>query len=107
MDTGKKEADFFKSLTEDQKNALRELIRDVDETLTDSVCSYFKVINCSMLHGSITNVVYSDYVKFCGEKNLKVISNIEFSRRVVKAFPVRIVDTKIHGKKCRVFMRVV
>lgn len=52
-----------------------------------------------------TNKVYQKYQEHCIASSLTPLSNVEFSRQVKKQFGFDIVDRKIQGKKCRIFMK--
>lgn len=56
-----------------------------------------------ILHNS-NKAVYRGYSTFCAGANLKPLSAVAFSRLVNKHFGLKIVDKKIDGKKCRVYM---
>lgn len=51
-----------------------------------------------------TNEVYKLYNEFCLSNNFTAMSNIEFSKQVKKNFGFEIVQRRINGKKCRLFV---
>jgi hypothetical protein len=53
-----------------------------------------------------TNWVYAIYRKLCDAMKEPGMSNIEFSRFMVKWFNCIVIDKKINGKKHRVFVKI-
>ena len=51
-----------------------------------------------------TGEVYKKYNEFCLSNNFTAMSNIEFSKQVKKHFGLDIVQRRINGKKCRIFI---
>lgn len=52
-----------------------------------------------------TNQVYTKYKEFCIRNSLQELSSGEFSKQVKKYFNFVIIDKKIQGKKCRIFIK--
>ena len=52
-----------------------------------------------------TNQVYMKYKEFCIRNSLQELSSGEFSKQVKKYFNFVIIDKKIQGKKCRIFIK--
>ncbi|SHF44069.1 phage/plasmid primase, P4 family [Caloramator proteoclasticus] len=52
-----------------------------------------------------TKEVYKKYLEFCINNNNQPLSQIEFSRQVVKRFGFKIEDRKVNGKKYRIFIK--
>jgi putative DNA primase/helicase len=52
-----------------------------------------------------TNQVYMKYKEFCIRNSLQELSSGEFSKQVKKYFDFVIIDKKIQGKKCRIFVK--
>lgn len=52
-----------------------------------------------------TSSVYERYKGFVLANGLGQISNIEFSKQIKKIFDLEIVNKKINGKKCRIFVK--
>lgn len=52
-----------------------------------------------------TNKVYKRYQEYCLANSLQPMSNIEFSKQVNRILNFKIIDRKINGKKCRIFVR--
>lgn len=53
-----------------------------------------------------TNKVYKRYQEYCLANSLQAMSNIEFSKQVNRILNFKVVDKKINGKKCRIFIPV-
>lgn len=51
-----------------------------------------------------TNKVYKRYQEYCLANSLQPMSNIEFSKQVNRILNFKVVDKKINGKKCRIFV---
>lgn len=52
-----------------------------------------------------TNDVYKIYAEYCLSNGMNAMSKIEFSKQIKKRLDLEIVDKKILGKKCRVFIK--
>ncbi|WDC83312.1 primase-like DNA-binding domain-containing protein [Caloramator sp. mosi_1] len=52
-----------------------------------------------------TKEVYKKYLEFCINNNNQPLSQIEFSRQIVKRFGFKIEDRKINGNKYRIFIK--
>lgn len=52
-----------------------------------------------------TNTVYKRYQEFCISNNFQAMSNIEFPKQINRLLGMRIIDKKINGKKCRIFVK--
>lgn len=52
-----------------------------------------------------TNKVYKRYQEFCISNNFQAMSNIEFPKQLNRLLGMRIIDKKINGKKCRIFVK--
>lgn len=103
-----KAVEFFESLTERQKEILKEilLVEKIEPTKYKSVNEYIKIIDLHCLHGSSTAEVYGEYKNFCWGNGFIPITHIEFSRVLTKCFPVKIIDKKINCEKYRVFAAI-
>ena len=66
---------------------------------------FFKEIGESNIENEITSDAYKKYQEFCITNSFQPMSNIEFSKQVKKHFGFDIVDKKINGKKCRMFVK--
>jgi putative DNA primase/helicase len=53
-----------------------------------------------------TKEVYKKYLEFCINNNNQPLSQIEFSRQIVKRFGFKIEDKKVNGKKYRIFVKI-
>lgn len=51
-----------------------------------------------------TNKVYKRYQEYCLANSLQPMSNIEFSKQVNRILHFKVIDRKINGKKCRIFV---
>ena len=57
------------------------------------------------IEDEVTNVVYRRYNEWCLSNSLQPLSNGEFSKQVKKHFGFKIVDRRVNGKKCRIFVQ--
>lgn len=57
------------------------------------------------IEDEVTNVVYRRYNEWCLSNSLQPLSNGEFSKQVKKHFSFKIVDRRVNGKKCRIFVK--
>lgn len=57
------------------------------------------------IEDEVTNVVYRRYNEWCLSNSLQPLSNGEFSKQVKKHFNFKIVDRRVNGKKCRIFVK--
>ena len=57
------------------------------------------------IEDEVTNVVYRRYNEWCLSNSLQPLSNGEFSKQVKKHFGFKIVDRRVNGKKCRIFVK--
>lgn len=75
------------------------------EVNNNPILMFFKEIGESNIENEITSDVYKKYQEFCITNSFQPMSNIEFSKQVKKHFDFDIVDKKINGKKCRMFVK--
>jgi len=57
------------------------------------------------IEDEVTSVVYRRYNEWCLSNSLQPLSNGEFSKQVKKHFNFKIVDRRVNGKKCRIFVK--
>lgn len=77
---------------------------DEYEETNNPVLGFFKEIEKDEIENEPTADVYRKYTVFCSENSLQALSKGEFSKQVKKYFQFTIVDKRINGKKCRVFV---
>lgn len=72
------------------------------EEINNPILGFFKEVD--KIENESTKEIYMKYQEYCILNGLQPISNVEFSRQVVKKFGYEIKDKKINGKKYRVFI---
>lgn len=72
------------------------------EEVNNPILGFFKEVD--KIENESTKEIYRKYQEYCILNGLQPISNVEFSRQVVKKFGYEIKDKKINGKKYRVFI---
>ncbi|MGS5516888.1 DNA primase family protein [Clostridioides difficile] len=72
------------------------------EEVNNPILGFFKDVD--KIENESTKEIYMKYQEYCILNGLQPISNVEFSRQVVKKFGYDIKDKKINGKKYRVFV---
>ncbi|WP_094551534.1 hypothetical protein [Petroclostridium xylanilyticum] len=72
----------------------------------DSIKVISTMLNHFDFNNKSTNDVYEAYKYFCSSIEIPYMSNVEFSRFVVKWFGFVIADKKIGGVKYRIFVKV-
>lgn len=72
------------------------------EEVNNPILGFFK--DADKIENESTKEIYMKYQEYCILNGLQPISNVEFSRQVVKKFGYEIKDKKINGKKYRVFI---
>ncbi|HCU3073633.1 TPA: DNA primase [Clostridioides difficile] len=75
------------------------------EEVNNPILGFFKEID--KIENESTKEIYRKYQEYCILNGLQPISNIEFSRQVVKKFGYEVKDKRIQGKKYKVFTRAV
>lgn len=75
------------------------------EENNNPILLFFKEIEMDNILNEATRNVYEKYQEFCITNNFQPMSNIEFSKQVKKHFDLEIIDKKISGKKCRIFIK--
>ena len=51
-----------------------------------------------------TNKIYKHYQEYCRANNYQEMSNIEFSKQINRTLNYKVINKKIQGKKCRIFV---
>lgn len=87
------------TVSEDIQKELEEY-----EEANNPIIGFFKETDADEIENEPTNKVYKKYQIHCAESNYHPISKIEFSKQVKKFFDFDIVDKRVDGKKCRVFV---
>lgn len=77
---------------------------DEYEENNNPVIGFFKSIEREEIENEPTNQVYKQYQEYCIVNSLQALSNIEFSKQVKKYFDFEVVDKRVKGKKCRIFI---
>lgn len=75
------------------------------EENNNPILMFFKEIGEIGIENEVTADVYRKYQEFCITNSFQPMSNIEFSKQVKKHFGFEIIDKKINGKKCRIFIK--
>lgn len=87
--------------------AVQQEMDDYEET-NNPILSFFR--ECEQeefqIENEPTNKVYKRYQEFCLANSMQPMSHIEFSKQVNRILNFKILDKKINGKKCRIFVRV-
>lgn len=85
--------------------AVQQEMDDYEET-NNPILSFFR--ECEQeefqIENEPTNKVYKRYQEFCLANSMQPMSNIEFSKQVNRLLGFTIMDKKINGKKCRIFI---
>lgn len=77
------------------------------EETNNPIIGFFKECEVEQINieNEPTNEVYKKYKEFCIRNSLQELSSGEFSKQVKKYFNFVIIDKKIQGKKCRIFVK--
>lgn len=68
-----------------------------------SIASFIEC--CEDIENRATNLVYSQYQKYCIENNLDALSHGEFSKQIKQHLGLSIIDKRLEGKKHRIFVK--
>ena len=79
-------------------------LREYEEN-NNPVLTFFNEIELVDVINNSTKDVYAKYKGYCYANGLQAISNIEFSRQVVKHYGVDLKYSKIDGKTVRIFVK--
>lgn len=76
------------------------------EKENNSIISFIEEYGIENFENNETKDIYNAYGTFCMENGLKeAYSNISFSMYIKKHYPLDIIDKKVMGKKCRIFVQ--
>lgn len=76
------------------------------EEANNPTLGFYKEVGIDAIENEPTGKVYRRYQEYCLANNYHAISNIEFSKQTKKQFNFDIVDKKVNGSKCRVFVAI-
>ena len=81
---------------------------DEYEEMTNPILGFFKQVEEGevKVENEPTALVYKHYTLYCNSNSLGAVSNVEFSRQLVKKFNLETKPKKIDGKSTRVFVKV-
>ena len=90
------------SFTESEK--IKKSLQEYEEN-NNPVLLFFKEIDETQVYNEPTKNVYMKYHEFCIANGCAPISNIEFSKRVIKHYDCEVVNKTIKSKKYRIFIK--
>lgn len=90
-----------RKFTESEK--VQKELEEYEET-NNPVLGFFKETDKDDIENEPTSDIYRRYTTYCSENSLQALSNGEFSKQVKKYYKLTIVDKRVNGKKCRVFI---
>lgn len=97
----------LKRVLENRKFTTSEKVQseldDYEET-NNPVLGFFKETDKEEIANEPTSDIYRLYTVYCSENSLQPLSKGEFSKQVKKHYNLTIVDKRVNGKKCRVFI---
>ena len=70
-----------------------------------TLLEFLKDISENEINNKSTSEIYDEYFEYCIKIGLLPINKGEFSKQVKKYFNFVIIDKKIQGKKCRIFVK--
>lgn len=79
-------------------------IQEYEEN-NNPILGFFKEVGQEQIENEPTKNIYKKYQEYCILNSLQPMSNIEFSKQVIKKFDFEVIDRKIDGKKYRIFVR--
>ena len=86
--------------------AMEEELQEYEESNNPIIGFFREAENDEVkIEDEVTSVVYRAYNEWCLSNSLQPLSNGEFSKQVKKHFGFKIVDRRVNGKKCRIFMK--
>lgn len=86
--------------------AMQEELQEYEESNNPIIGFFREAENDDIkIEDEVTSVVYRRYNEWCLSNSLQPLSNGEFSKQVKKHFGFAIVDRRVNGKKCRIFMK--
>ena len=100
---GLKRVLYNNQFTESSK--VKGALKEYEET-NNPILGFFKSIEITEILNEPTSKVYKLYQEYCIRNNLQSISNIEFSRQTKRHFDIDIVDRRVQGVRCRIFIKL-
>lgn len=97
----------LKRVLQNQKFTESEKVQseiDEYEENNNPIIGFFKSIEKDEIENEPTNQIYRQYQEYCLANSLQALSNIEFSKQVKRYFDFDVVDKRVGGKKCRIFI---
>lgn len=97
----------LKRVLQNQKFTESEKVQseiDEYEENNNPIIGFFKSIEKDEIENEPTNQIYRQYQEYCLANSLQALSNIEFSKQVKRYFDFEVVDKRVGGKKCRIFI---
>lgn len=86
--------------------AMQQELQEYEETNNPIIGFFREAENDDIkIEDEVTSVVYRRYNEWCLSNSLQPLSNGEFSKQVKKHFNFKIVDRRVNGKKCRMFVQ--
>lgn len=86
--------------------AMQQELQEYEETNNPIIGFFREAENDDIkIEDEVTSVVYRIYNEWCLSNSLQPLSNGEFSKQVKKHFGYKIVDRRVNGKKCRMFVQ--
>lgn len=86
--------------------AMQEELQEYEESNNPIIGFFREAENDDIkIEDEVTSVVYRRYNEWCLSNSLQPLSSGEFSKQVKKHFGFAIVDRRVNGKKCRIFMK--
>ena len=80
-------------------------LREYEEN-NNPVLTFFNEYGMDEIVNNTSQSVYAKYKGYCYANGLQAISNIEFSKQLIKHYDLKQKYTKIDGKSCRVYVKV-
>ena len=86
--------------------AMEEELQEYEESNNPIIGFFREAENDEVkIEDEVTSSVYRRYNEWCLSNSLQPLSNGEFSKQVKKHFGFKIVDRRVNGKKCRIFVK--
>ena len=86
--------------------AMQEELQEYEESNNPIIGFFREAENDEIkIEDEVTSVVYRKYYEWCLSNSLQPLSTGEFSKQVKKQFDFKIVDRRVNGKKCRLFVK--
>ena len=87
-------------------DAMQEELQEYEESNNPIIGFFREAENDEVkIEDEVTSVVYRRYNEWCLSNSLQPLSNGEFSKQVKKHFNFKIIDRRVNGKKCRIFVK--